>query len=229
MSKLPTLQEITGVRPTCQCCHKPLKPYTSWFYMPGRFEQPPTLDEIQAVRDDLSKWCYPLACYPVRRMSIFRSGSLAATREKHLQGWRRDQGVLLEGILRRVWVWEGWTAAVLRDALCDSIRGGLLRREDEDGYQERRGGGIGMTTRQDRQQETVQSWGDKDYVNDLRNLAKGERVPLVSTMKDYRRVSRWWLGQVADHVESLEAMLGDLLREPDNKTLRVAARKLLDD
>src|SRR5271165_1516131 len=54
MSNTPTLQQVTGDRPLCQCCHKPLKPYTSWFYMPGRFEQPPTLEEIQAVRNDIA-------------------------------------------------------------------------------------------------------------------------------------------------------------------------------
>ncbi len=54
MRKTPTLQQVTGNRPLCQCCHKPIKPYTSWFYMPGRFEQPPTLEEIQAARDAIT-------------------------------------------------------------------------------------------------------------------------------------------------------------------------------
>lgn len=53
LSNLPTLQDITGERPTCQCCHKPLKPFTSFFWLAGEFQRPPTLEEIQRVRDDI--------------------------------------------------------------------------------------------------------------------------------------------------------------------------------
>lgn len=53
--KLPTLMQMTGERPRCQYCDEPLKPYTSWFMMPGHLTKPPTFEEIQVVVNEIRK------------------------------------------------------------------------------------------------------------------------------------------------------------------------------
>jgi len=44
--KCPDLQKVTGARPTCYCCRKPLRPRTWRFEVPGRIEQAPEVDAL---------------------------------------------------------------------------------------------------------------------------------------------------------------------------------------
>ena len=54
------------------------------------------------------------------------------------------------------------------------------------------------------------------YGEQLRELYRGRHFPDVSTMSDFRRVSRYWLGEVAAHVERLESALGNLVADWDS-------------
>ncbi len=50
--KMRTLQEVTGVRPACEYCHKPLKPATFYVYLPGHWDHAPTLEEVKQEAPD---------------------------------------------------------------------------------------------------------------------------------------------------------------------------------
>jgi hypothetical protein len=57
--KCPTLSQVTGERPTCQRCKKPLSPRTSWFELPGRVDHVPTAAEVRAIyEDDPTGWAW---------------------------------------------------------------------------------------------------------------------------------------------------------------------------
>jgi hypothetical protein len=43
-----TLHEITGERPICQRCKKPLRPDTSSFMMVGHYPEPPSMEQVEA-------------------------------------------------------------------------------------------------------------------------------------------------------------------------------------
>ena len=103
MAKIPTLQELTSERPSCQLYRKPLKPYTPWFYMPGHFGQPQTLAEIQAVKNDIATVDSRLVYYEARLTAILPIASSFQHVYIHSQDAAGRPRCLTGGGLGRVW------------------------------------------------------------------------------------------------------------------------------
>ncbi len=82
--KCPPLTKITGERPGCQNCHKPLTPRTWWLELVGHLSQPPSAGEL-VVRVE------PDSGYPGIAAAI-RGGYEAERvyRIEHLVNWKDE-------------------------------------------------------------------------------------------------------------------------------------------
>ena len=87
--KCPPLTKITGERPRCQNCMKPLKARTFWVEIDGHVSQAPSAGEL-AVRKQ------PKVAWPDASEAI-KAGYEASRvyRIEHLQTWREEPSTKL--------------------------------------------------------------------------------------------------------------------------------------
>ena len=114
--KCPSLTKVTGERPKCQNCKKPLKARTFWVEIVGHVNQPPSAGELAVLKQPHPTW--PNADEAIK------CGYEAARvfRIEHLLSWRQEPSTKLS-FWRGFFDGYGWSSDGTPPLFCSQFCG----------------------------------------------------------------------------------------------------------